>query len=887
MWQWLLLFTVFTPSGAYVSYKFNPKCNHSEYNIVPSNTSLPILSSTDAVLASIMPSYSRDRSISEFMDMYHQGLQRCEAHSHSLDSSSGRDQFQVQHIFNEAGVFAGCRGRKLLRELTGMTVWPFGPVASCSTHSACWFGLLSCGNFSAAHLSRVLAAIPSGRSSRRSAELQWSLRALHVDMSVRGPELLVPRVRLIPLPDDPSIDVIIADYTLTVDGAYRLQLDLQGFYPSTLSSRQAHSSASQGRDMGEARQLNTITKHKPLRKKSHLAADRLPSYRHPEHKLLRKPSPLAVYDRFEKVGVGEEEETGGSHDSTQLGHSRAESASKKRPVHKTKPIPSILQRLRDNKQWEPRFSDQSSSDPADSSSQQKYFRVDANSSQQMEPLSPEESGFFSTSSARHLAGRNVKRPSGKSASTKELQYRERTRPKPKPLLSPLPPLHSGGDKSDKKKPRKPHVPSGGASHSRSETETELVPSVFLGDCEKRVESGRQYYCLAECDELSQVHGSPFEVQASFGGERCSDSSAGGGDALPFCSSGGHAGRYLRIPPPLVKLCGAEKFTAMYKKEKKAQQGKRQYFDRYAAIQAKYIEHANGVKLQRKTVDPILMSSNGDFSASHRRELSTYIAKENFCLLVDIAQLDAKGDEIRAEVFAPHQCRYRLFSKQQVSQCFREKGLKHLLFHGDSMMRAIFGAFTRNFGDSLMSEEKLKEMTNVKKTDEIYAVVGGATVLEKYTWNVRDDFLAKTWDSSNPSLLPDVFFINFAFAHSLTVDVQGLILHLRHSHETVKFIEQHYTGNSSLSRQPKLAIFQSASAMHGKRNFGFHWMSEVVRRQNAQMRSLLVDQLGFLDFDEFLLTAAYFGKTNFRDGWHYNGVPMLNSVQVLMNMMCAP
>ena len=48
-----------------------------------------------------------------------------------------------------------------------------------------------------------------------------------------------------------------------------------------------------------------------------------------------------------------------------------------------------------------------------------------------------------------------------------------------------------------------------------------------------------------------------------------------------------------------------------------------------------------------------------------------------------------------------------------------------------------------------------------------------------------------------------------------------------------------SGSGSL---PRRAIYQSASAMHGKRNPGFHWMSEVVRRQNAQLRSLLVDQL---------------------------------------------
>ena len=48
------------------------------------------------------------------------------------------------------------------------------------------------------------------------------------------------------------------------------------------------------------------------------------------------------------------------------------------------------------------------------------------------------------------------------------------------------------------------------------------------------------------------------------------------------------------------------------------------------------------------------------------------------------------------------------------------------------------------------------------------------------------------------------------------------------------------------------------------------MSEVARRQNTQMRRLLIDQVGLADFDEYLLTAAHFGKSNGRDGWHYNG-----------------
>jgi hypothetical protein len=72
--------------------------------------------------------------------------------------------------------------------------------------------------------------------------------------------------------------------------------------------------------------------------------------------------------------------------------------------------------------------------------------------------------------------------------------------------------------------------------------------------------------------------------------------------------------------------------------------------------------------------------------------------------------------------------------------------------------------------------------------------------------------------------------------------------------TVKFMRKHYSppgprregegeGRNKSQSLPRVAIYQSASAMHGKRNGGFHWMSEVVRRQNAQLRGLLVDELG--------------------------------------------
>lgn len=175
----------------------------------------------------------------------------------------------------------------------------------------------------------------------------------------------------------------------------------------------------------------------------------------------------------------------------------------------------------------------------------------------------------------------------------------------------------------------------------------------------------------------------------------------------------------------------------------------------------------------------------------------------------------------------------------------------------------------------------------------------AGVWLKYLYReFRDDALGSM--SARHQQFPDVFFVNFAFAHSLSVDLHALDTYMRNTHETggwinvhhlymflvvdllsthidtmdghygravktmkiwylflayecaslfallyaVKFIEKHYfNGNNRSKSRPRLAIYQSASAMHGKRNLGFHWMSEVVRRQNAQLRSLLVDELG--------------------------------------------
>jgi hypothetical protein len=149
--------------------------------------------------------------------------------------------------------------------------------------------------------------------------------------------------------------------------------------------------------------------------------------------------------------------------------------------------------------------------------------------------------------------------------------------------------------------------------------------------------------------------------------------------------------------------------------------------------------------------------------------------------------------------------------------------------------------------------------------------------EIYTWDMKDDSI----NTIHPPLYPPVYLANAALAHSATHDVQSYTSILKDS-PLVKFW-RNYQAHTSDSAPSVLRIFQSSSAMHGKRNGGFEWMNEVFRRQNKVNRDVFIGELGFLDFDEWILTAA---KPDFLDGWHYSSVPLKMNAMILLNMFCS-
>lgn len=140
------------------------------------------------------------------------------------------------------------------------------------------------------------------------------------------------------------------------------------------------------------------------------------------------------------------------------------------------------------------------------------------------------------------------------------------------------------------------------------------------------------------------------------------------------------------------------------------------------------------------------------------------------------------------------------------------------------------------------------------------------------------------DTIRPPLYPPVYITNAALAHSITHDIQSYTTMIQ-SIPLVQFWRNYHKQHSSTSpAKPDevLKIYQSSSAMHGKRNFGFSWMNEVFRRQNKVNRDLFIHEFNFMDFDEWALTAA---KPDYGDGWHYYSVPLKMNAMILLNMLC--
>jgi hypothetical protein len=233
--RWLALINLWTAfahdpavkgKGHDVTVSFPHTCSPKEFSITSPETILPQVS-------------KRSRpGDAEILAWYNKGMQECNAYYQNNSAALMKEKVgsplmatQLQQRNND------CRGNAMFLQVTGLLIWPFGPIEECPTSSQCWFGYLTCGQFDQEKLTRVfssgrtpLAVVPT------PAFKEWSIRALDITTRVVGLETLVPFVSLVHLTDTEKnpIEILLAQYTLTIPGQYTIEMRLQGLYPGLL-----------------------------------------------------------------------------------------------------------------------------------------------------------------------------------------------------------------------------------------------------------------------------------------------------------------------------------------------------------------------------------------------------------------------------------------------------------------------------------------------------------------------------------------------------------------------------------------------------------------------------------------------------------------------------
>jgi hypothetical protein len=199
---------------------------------------------------------------SEMKYWYDIGIRQCQSYlsSAAFDTASKEPMQQpIMWPAFSAHPRPGCRGSSLLHHMTGMIPWVFGPN-NCSTYSACWLGVLTCGDVNSVKMK--LDAFKKGSEKYVKEQIihtrtdtgltleqfmkvpfqGWSLKGLHTLIRLVGPELVAPRMHLVPLPSSWGAaarsygDVLIAQYNMTIPGQYKLEARLLEFYPMSLFS---------------------------------------------------------------------------------------------------------------------------------------------------------------------------------------------------------------------------------------------------------------------------------------------------------------------------------------------------------------------------------------------------------------------------------------------------------------------------------------------------------------------------------------------------------------------------------------------------------------------------------------------------------------------------
>lgn len=230
-------------------------------------------------------------------------------------------------------------------------------------------------------------------------------------------------------------------------------------------------------------------------------------------------------------------------------------------------------------------------------------------------------------------------------------------------------------------------------------------------------------------------------------------------------------------------------------------------------------------------------------------------------------------------YAPYRCKYHFYTRDEAYQCFKALDITHIHIHGDSMARELFYIISKFLGiGGLTKEAELKDLTNRLKQKKLEFYNEGLLLTQGYVWG----YDKKVIEFLDQPPYPNVIISNTALSHRL--DLRSSFE--KKFNETEKqFWTEYLQRQAEKTKQQKVyRIYQNMREIQGLRNLNF--ISNMMRQNSEFVRKYLVEEVGFVELDEYLLTMGRQEIQNPHfDGFHFMNGARQMEVIVLMNMIC--
>ena len=255
---------------------------------------------------------------------------------------------------------------------------------------------------------------------------------------------------------------------------------------------------------------------------------------------------------------------------------------------------------------------------------------------------------------------------------------------------------------------------------------ETPGNIYLGGSETRCSAGvcRHGSTCCGCDEKSYITGTPITINAMSGIEKCPNVLSMRGPSEKHHKKAGSArGAEVKADEPShLPLCEA---------------GGGSLPGRWIMSSHSRLEHLSDSapacprNVTSTAFDQVPKGTkaahDNSSKSSHRHHTGSWFEASGDPCIVQNKEAEEIGE--KSWFFAPYECRYHFYKKQELQHCMNVQNITHIHFHGDSMSRDLFVYVANYLGVPTVTEAELKHLTNDMNQKHTFANSDGVLLSE--------------------------------------------------------------------------------------------------------------------------------------------------------------